>query len=47
MDGPVFGSGHDLKIVDRCHMNSDSYAEIFVGYNLSGENKLTNNQDNI
>ena len=44
MDGPIFGSGHDLKISDGCHLTADSYADICSSYNVESETKMERNQ---
>ena len=33
-EGPTFGEGYDLHIVDNCHPNIESYAQLGPTYQL-------------
>ena len=42
IDGPTFGSGHDIHIVDRSDINIGSYTNIGSSYQLPPGHKSTN-----
>jgi hypothetical protein len=43
--GPIFGSGHDLKIANSCHANNNSCANFPTSYNREDGSKYTNGQE--
>ena len=42
--GPIFGTGHDIYIADKCNSNSDSYTNFPGSYNRGSGEKIVNNQ---
>ena len=43
--GPVFGSGYDIYIVDKCHKDRKSLAHFPRTYNRPGSNKIPYHKD--
>lgn len=43
--GPEFGSGHDLRIADKCNQNKKSHCDFPGSYNFG--NKYERNQQSL